>query len=77
MKNKSIVFLTLMTSLLLNSACHKCVECTEINAVGDKELQWPETCGKKKEIDEYRLFMEGTVNPGNKVKCTERKTTLF
>jgi hypothetical protein len=77
MKNKFFIFATIISCILLNTACHKCVECTEFNSAGKKVLQWPETCGKKKEIEDYRKFMESVVNPNNKVQCTERKTTLF
>jgi hypothetical protein len=77
MKNKSLILVAFVSCLLLNTACHKCVECTELNSAGGKEIEWPEVCGKKKEIDDYRKYMEGVVNPKNKVQCTERKTTLF
>lgn len=77
MRNKTLVSLMLLTALFFNTACHKCVECTETNPAGGKAIEYPEICGKKKEIDEYRNYMENNVNPDNKVKCTERKTTLF
>jgi hypothetical protein len=77
MKHKSLAFLAITLSIFLNTACHKCVECTEFNSAGKKVLQWPETCGKKKVIDDYRKYIESIVNPNNKIQCTERKTTLF
>jgi hypothetical protein len=78
MKYKSFAFLTFfIATLLLQSACHKCVECTETASSGEKEIEYPEVCGKKSQIDDYRKYMENNVNPSNKVKCTERKTTLF
>jgi hypothetical protein len=77
MKNNKLTFLTLLAGMLINSACHKCVECTEINSAGGNDYEWPEICGKRKEIDDYRKYMESSVNPQNKVQCTERKTTLF
>lgn len=77
MKNKSVAFLSLVIALFFNTACHKCVECTEMNAVGGNEIEYPEICGKKDDINEYRKYMENNVNPDNKVKCKERKTTLF
>jgi len=77
MKNKALILVTILSCILLNTACHKCVECTEFNSAGEKVLQWPETCGKKKEIEDYRQFMESVVNPNNKVQCTERRTSLF
>jgi hypothetical protein len=77
MKYKTLVFSILTGALFLNTACHKCVECTEMNAAGGKEIEYPEICGKKADIDDYRKYMEDNVNTSNKVKCTERKTTLF
>lgn len=77
MRNKFILILTIGFALFLNTGCHKCVECTESNSVGGKEIEYPEICGKKNDIDDYRKYMEDNVNPDNKVKCTERKTTLF
>ena len=77
MKNKYLVFSLLIIGLLSAGACHKCVECTETNATGGNEIEWPEVCGKKQEIEDYRSYMEQVVNPGNKVQCKERKTTLF
>jgi hypothetical protein len=53
------------------------VQCTEYNPAGKKELEYRETCGKKDEIDDYRIERENNLNPNNKVKCEERKTTLF
>jgi hypothetical protein len=53
------------------------VECIEYNSVGGKDIEYPEICGKKTQIDDYRKYMEDNVNPDNKVKCKERKTTLF
>lgn len=77
MKNKSILLYVAITVICFNTACHKCVECTEVNSAGGKEIEYREVCGKKTQIDEYRLYMEGNVNPKNKVQCTERKTALF
>ncbi len=77
MKNKPLVFIAIICSLFFNTACHKCVECTELNSAGGKVIEWPETCGKKKVIDDYRKYLESIVNPKNKVQCTERKTTLI
>ena len=77
MKYKFPFLLIIVSSMLLNTACHKCVECTELNASGGDEIEYPEICGKKKDISDYRKYMENNVNPDNKVKCTERKTTLF
>jgi len=77
MKNKTLSLLSILTAILISTACHKCVECTESTTNGGKVLEWPEICGKKKEIDEHRKYMESIVNPGSKVKCVERKTTLF
>jgi hypothetical protein len=77
MKNKFPFLLLLAGSLFLNTACHKCVECTELNPAGAEEIKYPEICGKKKDIYDYRNYMENNVNPKNKVKCKERKTTLF
>jgi hypothetical protein len=77
MKNKRLLFLILVAAVCLNTACHKCVECIETNALGKSTTEWPEICGKKKDIDNYRKYMENNVDPDNKVKCEERKTTLF
>lgn len=77
MKNKTLAYLLIASAICINTACHKCVECKELNTAGGNEIIWPEVCGKKKEIDDYRKYMEGVVDPGNKVQCTERKTTLF
>ena len=77
MKNKALTLITILSFLLISTACHKCVECTEMNSAGGKTIEWPEVCGKKKVIDDYRKYMESVVDPKNKVQCTERKTTLF
>ena len=67
----------LISVVFLTTACHKCVECTETNSAGKRSIEWPEICGKKKDIDNYRKYMENNVNPDNKITCEERKTTLF
>ncbi|MFN4811220.1 MAG: hypothetical protein ACK5P4_02335 [Bacteroidota bacterium] len=77
MKRSIIFYTAILTLLFASSACRKCVQCTEYNPAGKKELQYRETCGKKDEIDDYRIEQENNVNPNNKVKCEERKTTLF
>ncbi|MCZ2249010.1 MAG: hypothetical protein LC111_09655 [Bacteroidia bacterium] len=71
------IYTAIFTIALLASACHKCVECTEYLPNGGEAIIWPEICGKKDEIKEYRKFMEDGANPQNKVQCKERKTTLF
>lgn len=77
MKNKFLLPVCLLLIVLMGSACHKCVECIEYNSVGGKALEYPEVCGKRDDIDTYRKHMEEGQNPGNNVKCEERKTTLF
>jgi hypothetical protein len=77
MKIKPLGLFAIALALFLNTGCHKCVECTETNSAGGNHILWPEVCGKKKVIDDYRKYMESIVDPGNKVQCTERKTTLF
>jgi hypothetical protein len=77
MKNKSVSLCIILLVLFIGTSCHKCVECIEYNSVGGKDIEYPEICGKKTQIDDYRKYMEDNVNPDNKVKCTERKTTLF
>jgi putative component of membrane protein insertase Oxa1/YidC/SpoIIIJ protein YidD len=75
---KHLFFYSLIfSSLLFASSCRKCVQCTEYTAAGIKEIEYRETCGKNNEIEDYRIYQENNVNPGNKVKCEERKTTLF
>lgn len=69
--------LIILVALFSLASCHRCVECVEQTSAGGKVIEWPEICGKKTEIQEKRKFMESVVNPGNKVKCTERKTSLL
>lgn len=77
MNTKTLFLLAVVSLSIIGTSCHKCVECTEYNSQGGKDTEYPEICGKKDEIDDYRKYQEGNVNPGNKVKCEERKTTLF
>ncbi|HRG59914.1 MAG TPA: hypothetical protein PK323_13240 [Bacteroidia bacterium] len=77
MNTKTLILIAVATFAFIGTSCHKCVECIEYNSQGGKDIEYPEICGKKAEIDDYRKYQEGNVNPGNKVKCEERKTTLF
>jgi hypothetical protein len=54
------------------SSCHKCIKCTETSSAGDPVVKWPETCGKKSEIEAYQAKIKAGVNPGNSVNCTSR-----
>lgn len=77
MNTKTLLLIVLVVITFVGTSCHKCVECIEYNSQGGKEIEYPEICGKKTEIDDYRKYQEDNVNPDNKVKCKERKTTLF
>lgn len=67
-------FIVFICSSLFFSACQKCVTCKQVSAQTDSlSITYPETCGSRKDINEYIDRLERNKPDKNVIECTEKK----
>lgn len=77
MKNIFTFFATAVITSMLFASCTKCTTCSyTYKYLGkDSSRAYPEQCGNKKELENYRegVNIDASIDNGATVSCTDRK----
>jgi hypothetical protein len=77
MKNISTFLAAAVITSIIFASCTKCTTCSYAYKLAGKDSSksYPEQCGNKKELDNYRQMVnaEASTDNGATVTCTESK----
>ena len=73
MKVPKIYVFCLLSFLCISYGCTRCIKCSEFDAKGKVVYDYPETCGKKKDIEALQTQITENKDPGKTAECTMRR----